>query len=204
MENTVQQKVLVLNRLWQPVHTCTARRAVKLLCVGHAKVVQTSGEEKFLTHDFSSWLDYSTSHKSTEMIHSVSLALCVPEIIVLDLYDRMPRQQVKFNRQNVFLRDQYTCQYCRREFPEPNLNLDHVIPRDKGGPTNWENIVTSCIQCNSKKSNKLPRQARMFPLQEPTAPKWRPHYAARFRKAARDSWNEFLFPNRDKVNLGAA
>lgn len=138
------------------------------------------------------------------MIHSITLALLIPQIIVLETYDRMPKLQVKFNRQNVFLRDNHTCQYCRQSFPEAKLNLDHVIPRDKGGATSWENIVTSCIKCNTKKSNKLPRQARMFPMSEPKPPKWRPTYASRFQNNGYDSWQEFLFPNRDQVKLKSA
>jgi len=197
------QRVLVLNRLWQPVDTCTTRRAVKLLCVGNAKVVQTQGEEKFLTHDFSSWLSYSLMYPEKEMIHSISLAFCAPQVIVLDCYDRMPKMAVKFNRKNVFLRDQHTCQYCRKVFPENKLNLDHLIPRDKGGATSWENIVTSCFSCNNKKGNKMPREARMFPLQEPRVPKWRPTYTERMRNVSHDSWREFLFPNRDQVKVSA-
>jgi len=200
MAGFITQRVLVLNRLWQPVQTCTARRAIKLLCVGNAKVVQTHGEEKFMTHDFPSWLDYSTLHEEEEMIHSISLSLCIPQIIVLGAYDRMPKLKVKFTRQNVFHRDQYTCQYCRQTFSEEKLNLDHLIPRDKGGATTWDNIVTSCFKCNSKKGNKMPREARMFPMQEPKAPKWRPSYADKIQSGY-ESWNEFINPDGSRVQV---
>lgn len=197
MSGNTTQRVLVLNRLWQPVQTCTARRAIKLLCVGHAKVVQTDGEEKFMTHDFSSWINYSALRDEEDMIHSVSLAFCVPQVIVLETYDRMPKLVVKFSRKNIFLRDRHTCQYCRKVFTEDKLNLDHVVPRDKGGATTWENIVTSCFACNSKKANKMPREARMFPLQEPKAPRWKPNYADRVQGALHQSWHDFLTLNRD-------
>ena len=88
----------------------------------------------------------------------------VPEIIVLSMYDRLPKNEVKFTRHNVFVRDRLTCQYCGQSFEPRELNLDHVVPRDKGGNTIWENVVTSCIRCNSRKANKLPHEARMFPL----------------------------------------
>ena len=148
MEFVLERPVLVLNRLWQPVHTCSVKRALKLLCLGHAQVVQTEGECRYQTHDIGSWVEYSGGQKESvaaELVHSVKVALRVPKIIVLALYDRVPRKEVKFTRQNVFLRDKYTCQYCAEIFPEIDLNLDHVMPRDKGGKTTWDNIVTSCI-----------------------------------------------------------
>ncbi len=67
------------------------------------------------------------------------------KVIVLAMYDKLPSKEVKFTRHNVFLRDHYTCQYCHEKFGEKELNLDHVMPRDKGGRTTWENIVTSCM-----------------------------------------------------------
>ncbi len=114
MSVPLESPVLVLNRYWQPVHTCSARRAVHLLCLGHAHVVQVEGEEKFNTHDLTSWVGYSSKLIGEEMIHSVKLALSVPKIIVLGVYDRLPRLEVKFTRKNVFMRDKFTCQYLQQ------------------------------------------------------------------------------------------
>jgi 5-methylcytosine-specific restriction endonuclease McrA len=184
--------VLVLNRYWQPVHTCSARRAVHLLCLGHAQVVQVEGEEKFTTHDLGSWIGYSKGITGEEMIHSVRVILGVPKIIVLAIYDRLPRLEVKFTRRNVFLRDKFTCQYCVKILPETKLNLDHVIPRDKGGKTTWDNIVTSCVKCNTRKSNKLPHEANMHPAGKPFAPRWRPLYGLQENGLGDESWDHFL------------
>ncbi|BCX49679.1 restriction endonuclease [Haloferula helveola] len=195
---------MVLNRFWQPVQTCSARRALKLLCLGHAQALQTEGEEKFRTHDFSSWAEYSESGAVKELVHSVSIVLGVPRIIVLSLYDKFPRLQVRLTRRNVFLRDQFTCQYCAKEFSEPELNLDHVMPRDKGGRMTWENIVTSCIRCNTRKANKLPKEANMHPLKKPVTPKWRPIFGLRgYNGSPDDSWRHFLEPDRTAVRMSA-
>ena len=64
----------------------------------------------------------------------------------------------------------YKCQYCGKKLPTKELNMDHVIPRDRGGGTSWENVVISCIRCNSKKSNRLPKEAGMRLLKEPKRP----------------------------------
>ncbi|MFD2255167.1 HNH endonuclease [Luteolibacter algae] len=192
MSAPLELPVLVLNRYWQPVHTCSARRAVHLLCIGHAHVVQVDGEEKFTTHDLGSWIGHSKGIVSEEMIHSVRLALLVPKIIVLSIYDSLPRLELKFTRRNVFLRDKFTCQYCLKVLPENKLNLDHVIPRDKGGKTTWENIVASCVKCNTRKANKFPQEANMYPANKPFAPRWRPLYGLQENGLGDESWAHFL------------
>ncbi|MEM9080979.1 MAG: HNH endonuclease [Verrucomicrobiota bacterium] len=203
MNSVLNTPVLVLNRLWQPIQTCSVKRAMKLLCLGHAQVVQTDGEAVYQTHDLTSWLEHSMQEVADEVIHTVRVALRVPKIIVLAAYDRLPRKEVKFTRQNVFLRDKFTCQYCRKVFQEKDLNLDHVIPRDKGGKTTWENIVTSCIRCNTRKANKLPHEANMLLSREPARPKWRPLFGMKSECRIHQSWDQFLRPDKEKVKLGA-
>lgn len=202
MEIILERPVLVLNRLWQPVHTCSARRALKLLCLGRAQVVQTEGEARYQTHDIGSWLEYSETSIAKEVIHSVKIALQVPKIIVLAIYDRLPRKEVKFTRQNVFLRDKHTCQYCRERFTESKLNLDHVVPRDHGGITSWDNIVTSCFPCNTRKANRSLAQANLHLPKPPKAPRWRPLYGMK-EHANDEAWEEFVSPGRKKVSISA-
>ena len=206
MEVLLERPVLVLNRLWQPVHTCSVRRALKLLCLGHAQVVQTEGEARYQTHDIGSWVEYSGEVPPTtaaDLIRSVKLALRIPKIIVLAIYDRLPRLEVKFTRRNVFMRDKFTCQYCAKILPEAKLNLDHVIPRDKGGKTSWDNIVTSCVKCNTRKSNKLPHEANMHPSATPFAPRWRPLYGLQENGLGDESWEHFLHFNKKDSRMSA-
>ena len=203
MEALLDHPVLVLNRLWQPIHTCSVRRALKLVCIGHAQVVQTDGEACYQTHDFGSWIEHSAQSVAEELIHTVRLAMRIPKIIVLALYDRLPRKEVKFTRHNVFLRDKFTCQYCGVLFAEGELNLDHVTPRDRGGKTAWENIVTSCIGCNTRKANKLPDEANMQLMRKPATPRWRPMFGMRADAPTDESWGQFLQPDRSKVQLSS-
>ena len=169
----LNRPVLVLNRLWQAVHVCTARRAFSLLCQGHAQVVHTE-DGSFSTHDLASWRDLSQEQPDTHMVQTTRFHIRVPRVIVLMLFDRMPRKDVKFTRHNIFERDKNTCQYCGRHFDRKDLNLDHVFPRDRGGAMNWENIVCSCIKCNTKKGNRTPDEAGMKLIRRPERPKWRP------------------------------
>ena len=188
----LDKQVLVLNRLWQAVNVCSVRRAFALLCQGHAQVVYEDGNNNFLTHDFSSWREFSQREPEDDMVHTISFKIRMPRVIVLLLFDRLPAKEVKFTRHNVFERDKNTCQYCGKIFDRKELNLDHIIPRDRGGMTSWENIVCSCIPCNTRKGNHLPHEAGMRLVRKPERPRWRPFLHLTFGGHQHDSWKHFV------------
>ena len=202
MQSVLDSPVLVLNRLWQAVNTCSARRAFTLLYQGHAQVVSTDPGQEFLTHDFDSWRSFSQSNPEGEMVRTISLHVRIPRVIVLLLFERLPKKEVKFTRHNVFERDRNTCQYCADTFGRDELSLDHVIPRHQGGQTTWENIVCSCIPCNTRKGNRQPHQAGMHLIRKPARPKWRPFINVTFSHRPHDSWKHFLDMAYWNVELG--
>ena len=183
----INSSVLVLNRNYQPVHVTSAKRAFTLLYMGAARVVQPD----FSTFDFESWssLGHAAGH---DVIHTVGRAIAIPRVIVLQIYDRLPTTKVRFSRLNIYARDANTCQYCARQLPRIDLNLDHVIPRAHGGRTTWENVVCCCITCNLKKGAKLPHEAGMKLLRQPVRPKWTPSFRTPNGKVAYREWLPFL------------
>lgn len=201
MSSCLNQHVLVLNRLWQAVNICTAKRALTLLFEGRAQVVMSCEDGSFQTYSFSEWRDFSQQQPHGEVIHTVSLKIRVPRVILLMIFDRMPKKEVKFTRHNIFERDRNTCQYCGETFERKDLNLDHVIPRDRGGPTTWENIVCSCIECNTHKANRTPLEAGMRLIRKPKRPKWRPFVQVSLG-LQHDSWKHFLDLAYWNVELG--
>jgi 5-methylcytosine-specific restriction endonuclease McrA len=197
----LSQNVLVLNRLWQAVNICTVRRALTLLFLGHAQVVLPNGRE-FRTFDFDSWRGFSDEFPEGESIHSISFRIRVPKVILLLVYSRMPKKEVKFTRHNIFERDRNTCQYCGRICERSDLNLDHVVPRDQGGPTVWENIVCSCVECNTRKGNRTPQRAGLKLIRKPKRPKWQPLLQVTISKRTEDSWKHFIDLAYWHVELG--
>ena len=202
MSSFLNQHVLVLNRLWQAVNICTARRALTLLFEGHAQAVLTGDDGSFQTFSFNQWQDLSEQQPHPESIHTISFRIRVPRVILLVMFDRMPKKEVKFTRHNIFERDKNTCQYCGKVFDRSELNLDHVVPRDRGGPTTWENIVCSCIACNTRKSNRTPFEAGMNLVRKPKRPKWRPFVQVNFTLHRHDSWRHFVDLAYWNVELG--
>ena len=202
MNSALGQRVLVLNRLWQAVNICSVRRALCLLFTGNAQVVYDDEEGGFHTFNFGEWADFSQTEPDDESIATVSFRMRIPRVILLLSYDRFPKQEVKFTRHNIFERDKNTCQYRDKAFDRRELNLDHVIPRQRGGPTTWENIVCSCIACNTHKRNRTPKEAGMCLRRDPRKPKWRPFIQVSFGVKTHDSWKHFIDVAYWNVELG--
>jgi 5-methylcytosine-specific restriction endonuclease McrA len=102
---------------------------------------------------------------------SPSVSFEIPSVARLTTKIPFNKKGVKFSRTNVLTRDNFTCQYCGKRAPRRELNYDHVNPRKLGGRTVWENIVTSCYSCNSRKAGRTPEQAKMKLLRRPYRPK---------------------------------
>ena len=194
MEAALDQPVLVLNRLWQAVNVIGARRAFGLLARGHAQVVHHH-EDDFRMFSMMDWIDFSETNPPMAAMESVctpTRTIRLPRVILLTFFDKLPCKELKLTRNNVFERDKNTCQYCGRSLPREQLNLDHVIPRHYGGRTTWENIVCSCIRCNTRKSSRLPHEAGLRLVRKPARPKWRPVISLVLGNQHREMWKDFL------------
>jgi 5-methylcytosine-specific restriction endonuclease McrA len=113
-------------------------------------------------------------------------------VVRLLYYDRLPKQTIRFNRRNIFARDTNRCQYCGKKFPTSELSLDHVIPRSRGGETNWENVVCSCVKCNVRKGGRTPQEANMHLIKQPVKPKRSPLLSVKLGNPKYQSWKSFL------------
>jgi 5-methylcytosine-specific restriction endonuclease McrA len=130
-------------------------------------------------------------------VHSADRAWRLPSVVALKEYVKREAAPT-FSRYNVYLRDEFTCQYCAGHFEAKHLTFDHVIPRAHGGVSSWTNVVAACSPCNHRKGSKLPAEAKMFPLKKVVAPTAWDLYA-RGRKLPRthanlhDSWRDYLY-----------
>src|SRR5438874_781835 len=168
--------VLVLNKLFMAIHIISVRRAFCLLAKELAEVVSLE-DGQYATYDFDTWREVSEyrarnfRQEDDDWVRTTSAPIQVPRIIRLTGYDRLPRQTVKFNRRNIFARDNNQCQFCGKKFPTSELSLDHVTPRRQGGQSSWENIVCACVGCNVRKGGRTPKQAHMSLVRKPEKPK---------------------------------
>lgn len=142
----MSEKVLVLNATYEPLNVCTARRAIVLMLKNKAEAVEASGRS----------------------FHSAESLFPLPTVIKLKYFVRVPYGDGRrVSRRAVLARDNHRCQYCGSG---SHLTIDHVIPRSRGGKSTWENIVTSCAPCNSRKGDRLPLEVGMRLRSKPRPP----------------------------------
>ncbi len=189
-------KVLVLNKLYMAMRVVSAKRALTMLACDIAEVVHVD-DGQYTNYDFESWTEISElAHEyepeGHDWVKTVSLQIAVPKVIRVLAYDRIPRQQVKLNRRNLFARDRNQCQYCGHSFPTSELSIDHVLPRSQGGGDSWKNLVCSCVRCNAKKGGRTPAQAHMRLIRKPVRPKSNPLIMLRLGHEKYETWKAFL------------
>lgn len=188
----MMQDVLVLNRNFYAVHITNWQRALSLVYLNHASVV----DQEYKTYSFEDWRAMSQlvhDHPSG-YVRTANFKIAIPEVIALKIYDQLPEMDVKFTRRNIYEHYHYRCCYCGKKFATQELNLEHIIPRSRGGKTDWQNIITSCIPCNLRKGDRLPEEADMKLLLVPSKPKWRGPTSLVWRSHVklRSSWQRFI------------
>jgi len=141
------RKVLVLNTTYEPLNVCSVRRALVLVFKQKAEVIEHSG----------------SSYRTERAVYEL------PHVIRLRTFVHVPRRAAssRISRRAVFARDRHRCQYCGSE---RHLTVDHVVPRSKGGPDTWDNLVTSCAPCNRKKGDRPPHVAGLSLMSKPRQP----------------------------------
>lgn len=187
-------RVLVLNRNWQAVNIIGVKRTFSLMWQDHARAINTF-EGDFVPMDAGEWLEYSgraTPGPGREFVRTIRMNILLPKVLLLNEFDRLPIAEVKFNRQNIFARDHYTCQYTGKRCKSSELTLDHVIPRERGGRTSWENLVTCRRDINSRKANKLPHEAGLQLLRKPKKPRGLPFVASIPKQYMDEAWRHFI------------
>lgn len=206
MNSVLTNRVLVLNKNWMAINVTTVFDAVSKAFQGSAVFVDP---ETYATYSFEQWVDNwedAIAHarlSEDAVLNCIRFGVRVPEIIICSNYkgtgSTMGPRQPKFSRRNIMARDRNTCQYCNKKFRTEDLNLDHVIPKSRGGEMSWTNIVTACVPCNDKKRDRTPQEAKMRLIRQPmqpTADQVRRPFGERLRrKLGREvpaSWEQFL------------
>lgn len=171
------RSVLVLNQNYEPLNVCNVRRAVVLVLRGKAEIIESG----------------------REVLRTASTVFPMPSVIRLIALIRRPRPRVRLTRKEIFARDGWMCVYCGRQTRE--LTLDHVMPRHRGGPHTWENLVSACKACNHRKAGRTPSEARMVMLSEPGRPRVSVYYTFFQYLGHHEGWRKFV-PGYDVLAAG--
>jgi hypothetical protein len=188
--------VLVLNRYFLAIQVTNVKEAIINLVSGKAKVVDKS----YVQYDLAGWEEKSFEIRlnGTQdypgILRSPSTTLVAPQVIIIPdcEFNNPAIKTVRYSRRNLFQRDRYTCQYCRRKFDKKNLTIDHVTPKSQGGRSEWTNVVACCKGCNTRKGDKTLKELGWKLAHPPTRPKWRSHIGKSFRHEKKEYWETFL------------
>lgn len=165
-----ENRVLVLNADYQPLNVCALHRAVCLIYLGKAHILETTDSP----------------------LRTVSRGYVHPSVIRLQKYIKKPYTPVKLSRKSILTRDNFTCQYCGNS--EKFMTVDHVIPKHLGGKTEWNNLVCSCKSCNSRKGGRSLKEAGMKLLRKPFKPHFvlPNHYTQLANTSLSEEWWKYL------------
>ena len=165
---------LLLNSTYEPIKVVSWKKAIIMVMLGKVEVIE----------------EYE------RIIRGVSFALRLPAVIRLHRFIRKRVPIVKFSRQNLYVRDRGKCQYCGNPFEQRELTYDHVIPRSRGGQTEWTNVVTCCTACNLRKGGRTPEEAGMSLIRKPKVPIWIPLLTLGLGiEEPPEPWKDYLYLN---------
>ncbi len=188
MTTLTRNKCLVLNKNWAPVGTVVLQKAIIMLFSEKARIID---HRTFKAHNWEEWSKFQLN-EGEEGIHGPHAMFRIPEIILLNNYDKIPHPKVHFSRKNLYKRDSGSCQYCGIKPGYSELTVDHVVPSSHGGKTTWENCVLACTKCNGYKADRTPEQAGMVLRKKPK----KPNFNMRFNNLRKvESWQTFLGEN---------
>lgn len=166
------QQTLLLSQSYEPLKVISWQRALTLFTLGKVEVVE----------------EYDG------FVRSSTIIIKIPAVVRLLRAFRKHKKAVKFSRVNIYGRDNWKCQYCGTKKPTGELTYDHVVPRSQGGKTEWTNIVTACVDCNSRKGGRTPAQAGLKLHAAPVRPVSVPVFTVQIsRESAPDAWRDYLY-----------
>lgn len=143
----LNSRVLLLNQNYEPLTLCRARRALVLLYMNKAEMVEP----------------YDSIYA-----HAQNIQIQIPSVLRLNYYVKVVRREIPMTKRNILRRDNNQCQYCGKT--SGSMTTDHVLPRVLGGSDSWENLVCACVECNTKKGNAPLNKSGMKLLKKPKKP----------------------------------
>jgi 5-methylcytosine-specific restriction endonuclease McrA len=195
MSHLTRTTVLVLNRNWQAIHVKPPTEALSMMYSNAATGLDIIGEDHMIPHRWEDWINLPND-PNCEYISTINQKIKIPKVIVLCKYDKVPIKRPRFSISGVWSRDNGICQYTGRKVSKNEGNIDHIIPKSKGGKTDWTNCVLSHKDINSKKANRTPEECGIKLIKAPSVPKQLPisHYIKNSHKIK--EWELFLVKHR--------
>ena len=165
--------VLVLNKNWQAINVKTPLDALSMMFSNAATALRIEGEDNMSPTKWDDWIKLPIK-EGDDFVSTVKGNILIPKVIVLARFSDVPRKRPKFTVKNLWDRDEGRCQYTGKKLTPKEGNIDHVIPKSRGGKTNWSNCVLSHKDINAKKGDRTPQEAGLKLIRPIKVPKSMP------------------------------
>ena len=195
--SVLNNPVLILNKTWTPIRARTVKDAVRLLTSEKAVVINHNCES-FAQYDWDSWICLDVPD-GDEYIPTSSTNIVVPKVIVLSHYNKFPDYSVRLSKKNIAKRDKMRDQYTGELLTDSNSDIDHVLPRSRGGKNTWENLVLVKKETNRQKADRTPEEAGLKLIKKPQKPNSR-DFVFDCRKEVPEFWANFMDISRFQNN----
>ncbi|MFT7511003.1 MAG: 5-methylcytosine-specific restriction endonuclease McrA [Candidatus Omnitrophota bacterium] len=187
-----QNVVLVLNRNWQAINVITPADAFCQMSTDLATALDVHGPDSMWPVKWEDWLTLDV-REHDYAVRTVRGEIRVPTVVVLSTFAKVPMKRPRFSLRNIWDRDKGRCQYTGVELGPGEGNIDHVLPRARGGETTWTNCVLSAIKVNTRKGCKTPAEAGLKLKKVPEVPRAVPVTALLKNPHGIEDWKPFLF-----------
>ena len=186
-----KRMVLVLNRNWQAIHITTPAMAFCQMATDVATALDILGEDTMVATPWEQWLNLPV-RASDESVRTVRGSIRVPTVIVAVNFSRVPLKRPTFSMRAIRERDKSRCQYTGRTLDLEEGNIDHVVPKSRGGKTSWTNCVLACRKVNNRKGNRTPEEAGLRLMRKPQSPRAVPSTLLLANVHGIKDWEPFL------------
>ena len=183
--------VLVLNKCWQAIDIKTPAQAFCMMAGDSATALDIAEDATMTPTRWEEWLHLPVRERDNA-IGTARGEIRVPIVLVLARFDRVPRRRPRFSARNVWARDGGVCQYTGRKLKPSEGNIDHVVPRSRGGTTTWENCVLAHREVNTRKADRTPQEAGLRLLRQPATPRELPTTVGLHNAHGVQDWEMFL------------
>lgn len=183
--------VLLLNRNWQAIHVKTPADAFCMMSSGTAQALDIREGDDMLLVPWDQWLSLPV-RRVDHAVQTVRGPIRIPTVVVAAHFSKMPVRRAKFSSRAIWIRDNGTCQYTGHRLKPGEGNIDHIMPRSRGGKTSWDNCVLASKHINSIKSNRTPQEIGLKLLKKPAPPREVPAVMTIRNHFAIPDWNHFL------------
>ena len=168
----LSSRVLVLNATYEPIHICNVRRAIVMIFKGIAVMQEPA----------------------LFVLRSVNASTTAPSVIRLIHFVHLPYRKKLASKNNILIRDRYLCQYCGKPLKSHEITLDHIVPKSRGGESNWENLAACCPRCNVRKGSRLPEEAGLTLIKDPRkGSAYHFIHLLRHYGSVDEKWKKYLF-----------